>query len=77
MVNGDYHAEWCKERHDRLERRCDERHDGIDRRLGEVKGEVSQLWVKWDEMNSKLIGALVALVLQLAGIIFLIIRTSL
>jgi hypothetical protein len=55
--------------------KCPE-HSGFEARISDNEDDIKQLWDKWDKMNSKLIGALVALtiglVLNLVGVIVVI-----
>lgn len=52
-------------------------HSGVEKTLNDHDRNIIDLWHKWDSMNNKLISGLVALVLQLIGTLFLIIRTYL
>lgn len=45
---------------------------GLLERAKTLEDNVSKLWVKWDSMQKMVVGILVGLVLNLAGIIFLI-----
>lgn len=49
-------------------------HSGCMARIQDVEENISMLWGKWDRINNVFIGSLVALILNLAGVVFLILK---
>lgn len=50
-------------------------HSGFLARIKDLEGNVSKLWTKWDSMQKMVIGILVALVLNLLGVISLLFKS--
>lgn len=47
-------------------------HSGFHARIKDLEGNVEKLWEKWDGMQKLVVGIFVALILNLAGVILLL-----